>query len=71
MCGDVNCDGSVNAYDALGIMRWRVFVPGTASCIGKGYVNCDGKLDQLDALVILRYVAEVPLGIPQSCHGIG
>ncbi|HUF53320.1 MAG TPA: S8 family serine peptidase [Dehalococcoidia bacterium] len=71
MCGDVNCDQTVNGMDALEIMRFMAFVPGTASCIGKGFVNCDGAVDQLDALVILRHVAEVPLGIPQGCHGIG
>jgi hypothetical protein len=71
MCGDVNCDHAVDSFDALEIIRFMAFVPGTAACIGKGYVNCDGAVNQLDALVILRHVAEVPLGIPQGCHGIG
>lgn len=70
-CGDVNCDGSVNALDALGIIRFLVFATPVADCISKGWVNCDGKLNQIDALVILRYTGGLPLNIPQGCPGIG
>lgn len=70
-CGDVNCDGSVNAVDALGIIRFFAFADPVADCIGKGYVNCDGLLNLADALVILRYVGGLPLGIPEGCWGIG
>ncbi len=70
-CGDVNCDGSVNTLDALGIIRFLAFADPVPACIGKGYVNCDGLLNQVDALVILRYVGGLPLGIPAGCWGIG
>jgi hypothetical protein len=70
-CGDVNCDGAVNALDALGVFRFLVLATPVADCIGKGYVNCDGVLNQVDALVILRYAGGLPLGIPAGCPGIG
>ena len=70
-CGDINCSGTVDTHDALGIIRFLIFAEPVADCIGKGYVNCDGVLNQLDALVILRYAGGLPLGIPAGCAGIG
>ncbi len=70
-CGDVDCSHTVDALDALGIIRFLVLAEPVADCISKGYVNCDGVLDQIDALVILRYAAGVPLGLPAGCSGIG
>ncbi len=70
-CGDVNCSGTVDALDALGIIRFMAFAAPTPDCISKGYVNCDGVLNQIDALVILRYAGGVPLGLPPGCSGIG
>lgn len=70
-CGDVNCSHTVNALDALGILRFLTFAEPVSDCIGKGFVNCDGVLDEVDALVILRYAGGLPLGIPPGCPGIG
>ncbi len=70
-CGDVNCSQTVDAMDALGIIRFLALVTPVADCISKGYVNCDGVLDPADALVILRYAGGVPLGLPAGCGGIG
>ncbi len=70
-CGDVNCSHTVDALDALGIIRFLVLAEPVADCISKGYVNCDGVLNLIDALVILRYAGGVPLGLPAGCSGIG
>ncbi|MCH7483890.1 MAG: S8 family serine peptidase [Chloroflexi bacterium] len=70
-CGDVNCSGTVDTHDALGIIRFLVFAEPVADCISKGYVNCDGVLDPADALVILRYAGGLPLGLPAGCPGPG
>ena len=70
-CGDVNCSGSVDAHDALGIIRFMALAAPVPDCIGKGYVSCDGVLNQIDALVILRHTGGVPLGLPAGCGGIG
>ena len=61
----------MDAFDALGIIRFLVFAGPVADCISKGYVNCDGVLNQIDALVILRYAGGLPLGLPAGCRGIG
>ena len=65
-CGDVDCSLTVDARDAMGIIRYLAFVPPTAACIGNGYVTCDDVFDLLDALAILRYAG----GIPPACHNI-
>lgn len=70
-CGDVNCSQTVDALDALDIIRFLVLATPVADCISKGYVNCDGVLNAIDALVILRYAGGVPLGLPAGCGGIG
>ena len=70
-CGDVNCSHTVDALDALGIIRFLAFAEPVAECISKGYVNCDGVLDPADALVILRYAGGVPQNLPTGCGGIG
>ncbi|RLC59567.1 MAG: hypothetical protein DRI30_00235 [Chloroflexi bacterium] len=70
-CGDVNCSGTVDALDALGIIRFMALVTPVPDCISKGYVNCDGVLDQIDALAILRHAGGIPLGLPAGCGGIG
>jgi subtilisin family serine protease len=70
-CGDVNCSGTVDAHDALGIILFLAFVEPVADCISEGSVNCDGVLDMNDALDILRYAGDLPLGLPAGCGGIG
>ncbi len=54
-CGDVDCSGSVNALDALGIMAWAATSLPIAQCIGLGYTTCDEVLDALDAAAVLSY----------------
>ena len=71
VCGDVDCSGTVDGRDALGVILFLVFAEPVAGCISKGYVNCDGVLNLIDALVILRYAGGLPLGLPPGCSGIG
>jgi hypothetical protein len=70
-CGDVDCNGTVDAHDALGIILVLASVEPVADCISEGSVNCDGVLDINDALDILRYAGGLPLGLPEGCSGIG
>jgi hypothetical protein len=67
----VNCSFAVDAIDALEVVRYLALAPPAAQCIGKGFVNCDQVLNQIDALVILRYTADLPLGLPAGCGGVG
>ena len=55
--GDVNCDGSVTAVDAVLILqldaRMLIFLP----CLSNADVNGDGVADAIDALLVLQNVA--------------
>jgi hypothetical protein len=53
----VDCDGSLDATDALQILRHVVGFPGAPACIAQGDTNCDGSIDSTDALRVLRHVA--------------
>jgi hypothetical protein len=54
--GDVNCSGTVNSIDALGVLRRSAGLSAPA-CSGNGDVNCDGSQNAVDALLILRVSA--------------
>lgn len=54
-CGDVDCNGFVNAVDALGVVAWSASSLPIVQCIGLGYVTCDAVLNAADAIAILAY----------------
>ena len=58
--GDIDCNGVVNAVDALQELRLGAGVTRHAPCFNIGDVNCDGDYGALDALRALRYVAGLP-----------
>jgi protocatechuate 3,4-dioxygenase beta subunit len=73
---DVNCDGDVDAVDALRILRHVAGLypnepPGCPLIDSgnpvQGDVNCDKIADAVDALGILRYVAGLSTGFPLGC----
>jgi hypothetical protein len=68
----VDCNGAVNAADALWLLRWLTETPPAPPnmlCPGLGYANCDGQLDVVDAMVILRYSAALLTSLPTGCPG--
>jgi photosystem II stability/assembly factor-like uncharacterized protein len=67
--GDVNRDGTVNAFDALLIQQALVGLqlPGGQTSMPHGDANCDGKLDTADALIVLRF--SVGLATAGACVG--
>ncbi len=77
--GDVDCDGSVNAVDALKVLRSVALLSVTSGCatpIGSGDplmgdVDCSGGVDAVDALALLRYVANLPVSQQPGCPEIG
>jgi TolB protein len=80
--GDMNCDGEVNALDALIILRHVAGLPFTVpdcsppgtpgpNSVQKGDLNCDGEVNAVDALLILRFVAGLPVTLPPGCPEIG
>jgi serine protease len=64
--GDVDCNGAVDALDALHVLRHAAGFQGEGLCIMDGDVNCDGYIDAVDALAILRYVAGLSI-LPTRC----
>jgi serine protease len=73
VCGDVDCNGAVQAVDALGVLVWLTdSLPSVPlnDCIELGYVNCDTELNVVDAAVILRHSATLPTNLPAGCSGI-
>lgn len=79
--GDNDCDGDVDAVDALQGLRFvaGLGVSQAAGCPGLGTevaslfgdVDCDGDVDAVDALQILRFVAGLAVNQQQACPQIG
>ncbi len=84
--GDVDCNNSVNAVDALQVLRSVVGLPvlQTEPCpdIGAtvtvdgmprkwGDVDCNSSVDAVDALRILRFVVGLPVQGQQGCPMLG
>lgn len=69
--GDADCDGGVDAVDALQVLRSVADLPNPAECVAAGNVKCDDPLNAVDALLILRYVAQLPVALPDGCPEIG
>jgi hypothetical protein len=79
--GDVDCDGDVDAVDALKILRYvaQLTVQQEPACplIGSdvasffGDVDCNGGVTSVDALKILRFVASLPVQQEAGCTPIG
>lgn len=69
--GDADCDGDVDAIDALMVLREVAGLPRAAGCIAWGDADCDGDIDAVDALRILRHVAGLPVAPVTGCPQIG
>lgn len=83
--GDVNCNNSVNAVDALFVLRFVAGLGvnanepcpdiGTALTLAGvfGDVDCTGAANAVDALKILRFVAGLPVAQnePPACTDLG
>ena len=69
--GDVDCDGDVDAVDALWVLRLTAGLPADVQCLAAGDADCDGDADAVDALLILRYVADMPVPPVPSCPPVG
>jgi hypothetical protein len=63
--GDVNCSGTLNSVDALGVLRKSAGLPAPA-CSGNGDMNCNGVQNAIDALLILRVSAGL-MPQPTAC----
>ncbi len=83
--GDVDCDDSLTAVDALKLLRHVVGLPNSpwvpqCPLLGQrvlgltllwGDIDCSSDVSAVDALQILRYVAGLPTGTPTSCPVLG
>jgi hypothetical protein len=79
--GDLDCDGAINAVDALKVLRYAVglTVPQTEPCPDIstvitqviGDVDCDGLVGAVDALKVLRHAASLISGQNEPCTDLG
>jgi hypothetical protein len=80
--GDIDCDGDVDAVDALQLLRHVAGLganqgpdcPEVGAPIGDtifGDIDCDGDVDAVDALLILRFIAGLPTNQPNDCQPLG
>jgi len=70
--GDVDCNATVEAVDALHVLRSVAQLPVSAACLqASGDTDCDGKATSVDALRILRYVALLTVPVIAGCAGVG
>lgn len=66
--GDTDCDGDVDAVDALNDLRRVAALEPFAECVDvAGNVKCDDELAATDALFILRFVAALGNNYPEGC----
>ncbi len=66
VAGDVDCNGAIDALDALASLR-QVGRTAAAACVSaSGDVDCNGHVDGADALRILRYLAGLAPA-PEPC----
>ncbi len=70
--GDVNCDGRIDALDALAVLLHAAQLEPAADCLTvAGDVNCDRKVSSGDSLLILRHMAGLKVTQPPKCRPIG
>jgi hypothetical protein len=70
--GDENCDGVVDAFDALGALRIAAGLAIHAACGALAIVDCMGDAAGVpDAIAILDYAAGVPKTPPAGCSPVG
>jgi hypothetical protein len=70
LAGDADCDGAVDAVDALQVLRFVAGL-GAPDCLAAADVDCSSVVNSVDALRILRFVASLPqTGLPADCPGI-
>ncbi len=63
--GDVNNDGSINASDALMIMRYAMnLIALTETQLTAADCDGDGEANMIDALLLMRYCIGIPLPTP-------
>ena len=55
LSGDADCDGGVDAVDALHDLRYTASVAPFATCVFAGNVKCDDAITSVDSLFILRF----------------
>jgi serine protease len=67
VCGDVDCNGELDAWDALGVLTYYAQVLPYPACIGLGYVTCDGLLDLDDAVALLRAASGLDQMLRPTC----
>lgn len=69
--GDADCNGGVNAVDALHVLSRAAGLQPYAACVAAGNVKCDDGIDAGDSLYILRHVAALTVNLPLGCPPIG
>jgi glucose/arabinose dehydrogenase len=70
--GDTDCDGDVDAADALDVLKFVAGLESPVCLQSGGDVDCDFAITAADALTILRFLAGLPPGGPPAgCPNIG
>jgi len=72
LAGDADCDGGIDARDALQVLRRTAGLPNLGVCATiAADVNCDGAINSADALLLLRYNAGLSLRSVDGCRQVG
>ncbi len=59
--GDIDCDGNVTMFDAIGLLGSVAGIAAPANCVASnGDLTCDEQQNQQDVIEILTLLAEVP-----------
>jgi hypothetical protein len=69
--GDINCDGAVNLWDAIELLKAVGGAIANAACLTYDGLDCTGAINEADVLALLLYLGHIAGELPNSCPAIG
>ncbi|MEX1195456.1 MAG: CAP domain-containing protein [Dehalococcoidia bacterium] len=69
--GDVNCNGTIDLFDGLEVLKAIGGALADAQCLTFEGLDCLGGINAGDALAVFLYLGGVPMDLPAECPPIG